>query len=60
MTNAMTLNLSIFYIWKEVYLVDLLQGLLNSEIGVLDLIVMLLQQRIEHVSSVYTCNTYSA
>ena len=56
----MTLNLSIFYIWKEVYLVDLLQGLLNSEIGVLDLIVMLLQQRIEHVSSVTTCNTYSA
>ena len=37
---------------------DLLQGLLNSEIGVLDLIAMLLQQRIEHVSSVYTCNTY--
>jgi len=33
-----------------------LHGLLNCEIGGLD--CRLLQQSIEHVSIVYTCNTY--
>jgi len=36
-------------------LVNSLHGLLNCEIGELDL---LLEQSTEHVSIVYTCNTY--
>jgi len=37
-------------------LVNSLQCMLNCEIG--DKTVMLLQQSIEHMSIVYTCNTY--
>ena len=41
----------------EQTLVNSLHRLLNCEIGELES-VLLLQQSIEHVSNVYTCNTY--